>query len=62
VLYKRLLQHEVRTVLHCRRNGTGPRLSFLITSLHSLCDIDQATEAIAQARRGLTTKQKKLEV
>jgi 8-amino-7-oxononanoate synthase len=51
VLHERLLRLGVRTVLRRSHNGNGPRISFLLTALHRLQDIDRAVEALTYATR-----------
>jgi 8-amino-7-oxononanoate synthase len=48
-LHERLLQFNIRTVLHRPRDGHNARLSFLITALHSPSAIDDGVEALKQA-------------
>ncbi len=54
-LHERLLQLGIQTVLRRSHNGNGPRLSFLITGLHTLSFIDHAVEALVRAARGVGT-------
>jgi len=60
-LHDRLLRLGVRTVLRRARNGRRPRLSFLITALHSMRDIDHAADALAFAVQTVMTKNQSLE-
>ena len=48
-LHERLLGLGIRTVLHRARDGQVPRLSFLITALHTPSEIDQSVVALQQA-------------
>ena len=48
-LHDRLLERGIKTVLHHGRNGTGPRVSFIITARHSMTEIDRAVIALADA-------------
>jgi 8-amino-7-oxononanoate synthase len=48
-LHERLLQAGIRTVLHQARQGSGARLSFLLTALHTRADIDLAVCALEKA-------------
>jgi 8-amino-7-oxononanoate synthase len=45
-LHHHLLSLGVRTVLHQARNGQSPHLSFSITALHSVVDINCAADAL----------------
>lgn len=47
-LYEELLQRGIRTVLHRARDGFSAQISFLITALHPVQDIDKATRAVKQ--------------
>lgn len=51
-IYERLLQHQVRCVLHRGRNNRRAQISFIITARHSLEDIDTAIYALESARGG----------
>lgn len=45
-VHEALLQRGIRTVLHRARHGFQAQISFLITALHRIQDIDHATEAL----------------
>lgn len=51
-IYERLLQRQVRCVLHRDRNHRGAQISFIVTARHSLEDIDIAIDALASAIGG----------
>jgi 8-amino-7-oxononanoate synthase len=51
-IYERLLQRQVRCVLHRGRNNRGAQISFIITARHSLEDIDKAIYALESASGG----------
>jgi len=46
-LHHQLLQKEIRTVLHSRRSGKAPLLSFIITAGHTRLEIDTTTRILA---------------
>lgn len=48
-LHRRLREHGIATVLHRDRNGSGPRLSFIVTARHCRSEIDRAVTALAIA-------------
>jgi 8-amino-7-oxononanoate synthase len=48
-LHRRLLRRGVRPVLHHARNGSGARLSFIITARHTPGDIARAARALRGA-------------
>lgn len=48
-VHERLHDRGIETVLHLGRNGSGPRLSFIVTALHRGSEIDWAAEALASA-------------
>jgi 8-amino-7-oxononanoate synthase len=48
-LHMQLVKQGIRTVLGRAHNGSGPRISFLITARHTLAEIDRAAEALARA-------------
>lgn len=48
-LHERLLQLGIKTVLHSHRPRGQAGLSFIITALHALCQIDAAVSAFVQA-------------
>jgi 8-amino-7-oxononanoate synthase len=50
-LHEDLLALGVKTVLHRGRHGYGPRISFIVTALHSPGDIDRGVRALAQSAR-----------
>ena len=51
-IYERLLQRQVRCVLHSGRNNRGAQISFIVTARHSLEDINEAIYALASAIGG----------
>jgi 8-amino-7-oxononanoate synthase len=48
-LHERLLQLGVKTVLHNSRSGEKARLSFIITTLHGVSQLDEAVAAFVEA-------------
>lgn len=48
-IHERLLQLGIRTVLHRHQGRQEARLSFIITALHALSQIDDAVSALIQA-------------
>jgi 8-amino-7-oxononanoate synthase len=55
-LHAGLLDHRVRTVLHREANGTGARISFLLTASQSAVCVDRAIDALVRAVRTLTCR------
>lgn len=49
ILHKNLLRCGIRTVLHRYKAGCHACISFLISVLHSLSDIDHAVDALMHA-------------
>jgi 8-amino-7-oxononanoate synthase len=45
-LHQRLLERGIQAVLHRGRNGSGPRISFIITARHSWTDVDRAVNGL----------------
>lgn len=52
-LHAHLLQAGVRTVLHRARHGYETSVSFLLTALHTIADIDRAVRALVLGKRTL---------
>lgn len=52
VVHERLLQRQVRCVLHRGKDGRDALISFIITARHSLEDIDEAIYALESAIGG----------
>jgi len=48
-VHDRLRDDGIETVLHRDRNGSGPRLSFILTARHRRSEIDRALETLASA-------------
>ena len=48
VLYERLRQRGIETVLHRDRNGSGPRLSFILTARHGAGEIERAVTELTR--------------
>src|SRR5262249_47826617 len=46
-LHEALLKRGVQTVLHRKENGTGARISFVITARHTFNEIDRAMDRLA---------------
>ncbi|MFO1428592.1 MAG: aminotransferase class I/II-fold pyridoxal phosphate-dependent enzyme [Candidatus Competibacteraceae bacterium] len=57
LLYRRLLQHGIRTVLHKARDNHGPRISFLITALHRPVTVDKAVDVVRYLVHGYAKSQ-----
>ncbi|SFK58817.1 aminotransferase class I/II-fold pyridoxal phosphate-dependent enzyme [Methylocapsa palsarum] len=58
-LYGRLLDLGVRAVLRQARNMFGAAIAFVITTLHSLSDIDRCAEALERALAPARTPQRR---
>ena len=54
-VHEALLQRGIRTVLHRARQGFQAQISFLITALHRVQDIDHATEALKNVTQRATS-------
>jgi 8-amino-7-oxononanoate synthase len=46
-LHERLRDNGIETVLQRDRDGSGPRLSFILTTRHRRSEIDRALDALA---------------